>query len=184
MLLAISFSWLLQLLFPLSTATSPNISAADDTVSWQSKRLTWEDFNGHPDRRYVNTVALTSSSINIFYHGRESNPTITVTCTFYRRNSWVKDEGRNAEVLQHEQLHFDISELYARKLRRAISQLPKSQRNWQTVQRLYKQANEECSDYQERYDHATHHSILRSVQQQWNKRVADELGAFDSYALR
>src|SRR5688500_2401651 len=117
MLFAISF-WLLRFLFPFAAVTPTSDTSLADTISWNTKRLTCDDFAGRPNPRYMNTVALTSSSINIFYRGYEHNPNITVTTTFYRRNSWVKDEGRNKHVLQHEQLHFDIAELHARKLRR------------------------------------------------------------------
>jgi hypothetical protein len=182
MFLALAFSWSLRFLFPFATSASD--PSLNDTISWQAKRLTWDDFVGRPDARYVSSVALTSSSINVFYAGRESNPNIKVTCTFYRRHSWVKDEGRNAFVLQHEQLHFDITELYARKLRYALGKLTRPQRTWQNVHRLYQQANDECEAYQSRYDHATHHSINRDAQQQWNKQVAEQLKAFDAYASR
>jgi hypothetical protein len=184
MLLALAFSWLLQLLLPFGFATSENDVDTADTISWHSKRLTWDDFTGRPDPRYMNSVALTSSGINVFFRGYEHNPNITVTCTFYRNHSWVKPEGRNKEVLQHEQLHFDIAELHARKLRRAIASLPKSQRTWETIERMYNRANDECGAYQTRYDGATHHSILRDVQQQWNKRVAAELHELSAYASR
>jgi len=132
----------------------------------------------------MTSVAMTSSSINVYYHGYESNPHIDVTCTFYRRSSWVKDEGRNRTVLQHEQLHFDITELFARKLRQDLAALPKSQRNWETVQRLYNEANDDCADYQARYDNATHHSILQDAQRDWTVRVAQELTKFEAYASR
>jgi len=75
-------------------------------------------------------------------------------------------------------------ELFARKLRQDLAALPKSQRNWETVQRLYNEANDDCADYQARYDNATHHSILQDAQRDWTVRVAQELTKFEAYASR
>ena len=185
MMLTIAFSWLLRLLFSFAAPveTDPTLL---DTVAWQTKRLTWDDFKGRPDSRYAHSssVALTSSGINIYYRGYESNPDIRVTCTFYRKRSWVKDEGRNRAVLQHEQLHFDITEFHARKLRYAIAKLSPSQRSWQTVQRRYNQANRDCDAYQTRYDRDTHHSIDTEAQKVWIDYVAEDLLRYESYASR
>jgi membrane-bound lytic murein transglycosylase B len=46
---------------------------------------------------------------------------------FHRDQSWMM--VKNAYVLQHEQIHFNISELYARKIRKSADSLSQKKRN-------------------------------------------------------
>lgn len=154
-----------------------------DTIYWHPQhRLTWNDFRGRPNRG-GNTVALTSSGIGIVYRSQRSGvPIIDVQCVFYGDNSWVKSDGRTGYILQHEQLHFDITELFARELRRRIDLLPAKQRTWQNVQRLYTTVNRECDVMQTRYDGQTHHSTNEYSQEQWFDWVNENLDRSVSFA--
>lgn len=164
-------------------AESKTIVYVGDTIYWHPQhRLTWNDFRGRPNRG-GNTVALTSSGLGIVYRSQRSGPPIIdVQCVFYGDNSWVKDDGRTDYILQHEQLHFDITELFARELRRRINQLPEKQRTWQNVQRLYTTVNRECDAMQIRYDGQTHHSTDENSQFAWFNWVNDNLDRSATFA--
>src|SRR4051812_25653520 len=56
-----------------------------------------------------------SYSLNSF-----SNLSFEVHAQFNRNTSWIKKDGANEQLLRHEQLHFDIAELFARKIRLAF----------------------------------------------------------------
>jgi predicted secreted Zn-dependent protease len=45
---------------------------------------------------------------------------VLVDANFSPRTSWVRLKDETDQLLEHEQGHFDITELYARKLRKAI----------------------------------------------------------------
>jgi predicted secreted Zn-dependent protease len=45
---------------------------------------------------------------------------IRVEAEFYPNTSWVKQARRSVELLRHEQGHFDLTEVYARKMKKAI----------------------------------------------------------------
>ena len=45
---------------------------------------------------------------------------IEIVAEFYPNSSWVKPNRKLASLLKHEQGHFDITELYVRKMRKAI----------------------------------------------------------------
>lgn len=93
-------------------------------IEWSiDRKLTWNDFKGTPDTiNFPNTLALTNSGF-----GYESGISMLKTgdifnqSVFNTNESWVVTEGRNDYVLRHEQIHFDITEIYSRKLRKELS---------------------------------------------------------------
>jgi hypothetical protein len=178
------FSFLFQLATWFHPATVVNVNATRvaDTIYWQqSRKLTWDDFRGRPERS-GETVALTSSGIGmVFRSGADGVAHAKVTCTFFCKNSWVKDIGRNDTVLQHEQLHFDITELYARKLRQTIDELPETKVQWPTLQKIYTDINRDCNERQNNYDHETNHGIIQPIQESWNDLIAKELSELKQY---
>src|SRR5689334_15537067 len=91
---------------------------AKDTIIWSGDRLlTVEDFQGRKSKN----KAGTSSGLFIHSEDKEGTLMFYVEAIFYKSKSFfMKDESPYA--LRHEQLHFDITELYARKLRQKIIQ--------------------------------------------------------------
>src|SRR5690606_38649660 len=95
---------------------------AEMELSWSKfRKLTWNDFRGSiPHDAEEQTAAATYCGI-----GFETNTTshhhndlkIRVYNTFYPHSSWARPEEMNDAVLAHEQGHFDLCELYTRKLR-------------------------------------------------------------------
>jgi|ADGO01.1.fsa_nt_gi hypothetical protein len=86
-------------------------------IDWSaSRKLTWDDFKGPVDPESKN-AALTTSSINIEFGYDGTGLEYSIKCTFNKERSWVRI--RNAEVLAHEQGHFDLAEIHARKLNKA-----------------------------------------------------------------
>ena len=63
------------------------------------------------------------SSSDFFYRSFYIFDTVlvfAVDCIFFKKYSWVKEDWRTPYVLNHEQIPFDITEIYARKLRMAL----------------------------------------------------------------
>ena len=181
--LALQFSNVLTFdAFRPSSSIAYAVPRTADTIYWQElRRLTWDDFRGKPVKS-DESVALTSSGIGMaFRSGANGVPVINITCTFFCNNSWVKDEGRNPDVLQHEQLHFDLTELYARKLRQAVSKLSAKDRTWPTVSKIYQDLNRECNQRQNAYDKETEHGIKASIQKTWNGQIEAELALLDEF---
>lgn len=162
---------LLPLLISLLFVVAPN----DHLIEWkQTARLTWDDFKGAPDYESEN-VALTSTSIQLEYGFDKSSLEFSVKCRFDKTKSWVKIQ--NDDVLEHEQLHFDIAELFARKLRRQLREYkfnPKSVAD--NVNNIYMKIMEEHHNMQQLYDQETDHSRLENKQSEWEKRVESFLG--------
>ncbi len=93
-------------------------------IAWDvSRKLAWEDFKGKPFKTAW-AAATTASGISYEYTGRETKGgyelEFSVGAYFYPEKSWYQPHLCDALVLSHEQLHFDISELFARKLRKQL----------------------------------------------------------------
>jgi hypothetical protein len=87
-------------------------------LTWSAARpLRWADFKHRPtspDR----LAALTASNIDVQVACKDFVFSSTVTAVFLPRESWVRAAPKaSANLLRHEQLHFDITELHARMLR-------------------------------------------------------------------
>lgn len=153
----------------------------NDLIPWSaSRKLTWEDFKGNPDPRSPN-AALTSSNINIEFGYDESGFTYSIKCNFDKKRSWVRI--RNNEVLLHEQGHFDIAEIHARKLNKVMKAYrfnAKTAAN--DLNNLYEKVMNEHTQAQTLYDKETDYSRHKTKQEEWLKRIAAEMKSLQEYA--
>lgn len=143
------------------------------------------DFKGKPDETSPG-VGATYSGILMEMEGQETQGllTVTVTLTIYfdRSRSWMKKEGRNTQVLAHEQLHFDLTTIRACALARAIAQETYTAATIrQRLRELQQQYTQELGREQQDYDRETHHGTLDKAQKQWAQHTAGELAAQDCW---
>jgi hypothetical protein len=104
-------------LFLLALSVSGR-SFSQDVIAWDSAtKLTWADFAGTADRSSPYN-AVTISGILFKINPNSDGYSDSIIAVFYRAESWVK--GRSESALIHEQGHFDISEIFARKLRKRL----------------------------------------------------------------
>src|SRR5438128_520567 len=90
-----------------------------DSVYWNKQRvLSWADFLGKPENEPI-IGARTFTSIRYKLLDYDTSCRVLVRCVFLPRESWTRTQHATEYGLKHEQLHFDISELFARKLRQA-----------------------------------------------------------------
>lgn len=159
------------------------------TIAWiSSRKLTWADFKAAP-KTSTSAVALTTSGITFGYSVEVLDNAIVgfkteVFSHFYPEKSWVIKEDATDYILAHEQLHFDITELYVRKLRQAISELKVSNSIRSQLKALHNQVNEKLNKTQKTYDAQSNHSINRKAQQEWEELIALELKKLEPYASK
>ena len=174
--------YLLILLFTFLVSSESD----DETVTWDaSKKLTWADFKGSPDLE-SDAVALTASGITFGYSVKTSGDRIaqfstTVETHFYPNKSWYLKAKSNEHILSHEQLHFDITELYARMFREQISKIEVNQNVKKQLNRLHDLINVAVSETQKKYDKETQHSINAVKQREWNNFIEKELDKYDQF---
>lgn len=153
----------------------------DDAITWSSDyRLKWTDFKDKP-LLGTRAAALTASGINYRFStsgGAENLKVVfEVSTHFYPNRSWYKPELCDDLILGHEQLHFDIAEVYARRLRTQLSETTFTYANVKSkVREIYRENNEALNDFQQRYDQETNFSMNREEQLKWNKKIRRDLG--------
>ena len=152
-----------------------------DTIVWSGKnKLSWKDFSGVPDDPKVYVKASTASGIYMTRFGGIRNYHYTVKSFFIKSKSWtkVKDDYN----LKHEQLHFDISELFARKLRKSIDSLNKIGIKDKIVfKNKYKNVYLKMNNYQDKYDNEVYFNEIK--QKEWINKIASELISLKEYEL-
>jgi hypothetical protein len=148
-----------------------------DILVWKEGRpLTWDDFNGKPEKRFA--AASTHYDIIKSILKAEAKPmAVTIEAVFFRNSSWKKKSWINDQVLAHEQKHFDIVELFARKLRKSISETRfKSYTDLvEKVNALYDKNDKEMDIYQDQYDDETDGSMNGEKQRTWEKKIMQEI---------
>lgn len=151
----------------------------EEGILWDfSKRLTWSDFRGKIPPAAV-PAATTASGIsykysaNLIHHEVELD--FEVNAFFYPNESWYKPEICDDLILSHEQLHFDISELFARKMRDKLKRTSFSDNVKAEIRKIYKEILKELEDFQDLYDWETSFSRNAEKQLEWNKKIAEAL---------
>jgi hypothetical protein len=157
-------------------------ASGQDTIYWSaSYKLKWNDFQGIPDTpsKYG---AISNCGIKYKLSANEDSFKATVFCYFIKSKSWSIFKNSDT-LLMHEQGHFDISELFARKLRKAFAEY---KFNYTTVKididQLFKLNNQERVKMDSLYDKETNLSRNGKQQLLWNQKIKAELGKVEKYA--
>ncbi len=150
-------------------------------IDWKADRkLTWNDFIGKPDKNSPN-AALTSSAINIDFTYGTDGLKYNLRCRFNKNTSWVK--VKNDYILSHEQGHFDITEIFARRLYKALKEYKYNDATVKDdVNRIYDNSMHQLHDTQVQYDRETNSSLNTVKQAEWLKKISDELNELRDYA--
>jgi hypothetical protein len=164
--------------FILAIALKGNCQEENATQWDPEHRLRWSDFKKPPPKDSP-VAAVTASGIAYRFSAIESRGKMEVDCIidalFYPESSWYRPETANEIILSHEQLHFDISELFARKMRARIESYSFSSNVKTEMNRIYEQILKEMRAFQKSYDEDTNFSREVEKQMEWNKRISKEL---------
>lgn len=150
-----------------------------DTLFYPARKLTWSDFKGTPSLRGPSAaVAFTSFAYEGSSLLRKDTLQITLTLQvfFIRSASWVRAGNMDSYSLAHEQLHFDITYLVARRFMNKIRQLPLTKEDYDSmIQYEYLESFREMNRLQDDFDGETRHGTVISAQLDWNRKIARDL---------
>ncbi len=159
------------------------IPLIDDDAETTWRKLAWHDF-----RRDLSSwrreAAGIASQVAVRGMRLRSRPTsdesgfvasieaIEVFAIMSKLESGYKPGGRSPAILAHEQLHFDLTEVCARRLRKKLVELEGRGSSQQTATRnlrsaieaLHGEAVTNCSALQALYDEETRHGLNRRQQ--------------------
>lgn len=160
---------------------SPFFTVSEDamTIPWtEETKLSWENFTGKSDPGSP-FVASTHSSIIFNYNVRSENGKLSLSTEtdsyFYPELSWYNKGEVNAHILKHEQGHFDITELHARKLRKAFSEYKVTENFKKDLSAIFTTINNDRQKMQNLFDKETNHSRNAEKEAHWQKLIAAEL---------
>jgi hypothetical protein len=153
---------------------------SSDNIEWNEfYKLQWSDFEG---KRTDESIGDAGTAVQIkakpFYSGKQIE--YDVYAYFNRSKSWSTD--RSNDLLAHEQLHFDLAELYARKIRKKIKELRNSGVNVVEIYNAHiKKLLDESNEADLKYDMETLHGAMAKRQAVWKKKITEELDDLDAY---
>jgi len=172
---------------PVKTDTSANQfflspkTEDQEFIPWTPQsRLSWEDFQCSP-KRGTDAVASTSTSLGIAYQVTDGQLTYHITCNFSKAKSWGL--MKTDYILAHEQGHFDITEIFARKLHESLQNYTFNKKSFRRdINDIYQAIVQQKEEYQKMYDEESDHSRNRNLQYEWLERIQTLLRETEAYA--
>ena len=152
------------IVFSLLILFTVSLVQSQEEVEWSPNfRFTWADFKGPAP---VNSSAAATTASGISYN----------FSTSYENNELkVEYAVCNDVTLMHEQLHFDITELYARKMRKQLAETKFTENVKEEVRKIYKTTLRQLNDFQNKYDSETNYSRNLIVQERWGNEIETSL---------
>lgn len=165
----------------------PNFRVHEKEIEWTANRkLTWEDFKGTPKTvSNFNTAAQTycgfgfqTNRVTMFNKAK-----IFTLNTFTTNLSWVRpDQKDRADLLEHEQGHFDLCEIYTRQLRKRLEEKKLTAFNLNTdANVIFKEIYASYLERQEQYEKETQYGLDRKKQIEWTIIISKEINELSIY---
>ncbi len=159
---------------------------AQDPMEWSpTRKLAWSDFRGKPPR--LLDGARSALGYSSAFGCRDGKLEFSIIAIFVPEQSWVTSRittsGLASPVgLRHEQTHFDLKEVYARRIRRMFAELETPcPRSDDALYALAERIMREESATQERFERETKSGENESRQNEWEKRVSADLEALKAF---
>ena len=175
---------LTALLLSLSSLAAVAQTTQSGSLHWSAGRpLVLADFEGRP-RPGEAHAALTSATMVAKVACRSNQFSGSVQAAFDPTRSWVRDPTTmTPRLLHHEQLHFDITEMYARRLRQKLTSanIPCAQLG-PAFERLSQGVYADWEKAESQYDIATNHGLKPVQQAQWDAQVQQQLKELAEFA--
>ena len=158
-----------------------NHDARLDYIEWTAHyNLGWNDFQGKPGLEAIGDAG-TAVAIKAKPYMVKNKISYHVRALFIKTKSWYRDQS--PALLAHEQLHFDIAELYARKARKKIAEIALTH---EADLKVYNTAVRKILDESNRvdiqYDLETLHGAMSDKQEEWEEKVNRQLKSLDAYS--
>lgn len=164
----------------------PQTVAQKDTLFWDKGiKLKKQDFKLLliEDTNYYNSFdILLTSPISYYYNWnpKKENSIVDIYCLFNRRNSWITDTTK--AKIEHEQIHFDIAEIYVREIRQKLA-IKRNQRNtnYNKYVRIINRFVHKAHRMQNRYDEETNFGKSIDKHHKWRKKIDSLLASKEHY---
>jgi len=174
------------LIFLYTYFVQPPISLARDTkkdgIVWnQNRKLSWDDFQSEVDTlEPLHAMSATNIDVKALCYGNLIK--YEVKSVFVTSASWSKNK-LSAKLLAHEQMHFDLTEVHARLLRKKLSETTNlCKEGKDALDKLTSKHFRDWKQDQDRYDQETNHGLDAIKQKYWEALIAQRLNQLDDHA--
>jgi len=137
--------------------------------------LTWDDYlkpeKGTEDERSVSHTFCGERWVYKRLDSNSFNFKFKVKCVMVKKLSWVHPDYKTPALLHHEQLHFDLSEYFARKLLFALESAKYTSNFREEMKEVRHKVTLLRNDMQDKYDNQTNHSKNKNMQAKWDLYV-------------
>lgn len=151
----------------------------DDNIVWEEgTKLCFDNFQASIPTN-IDLEAQSSVSIyrRFWYRGQFLH--FKVFAFFTPNESWIKYKSKT--LLEHEQFHFDLAEITARKMRKYLAGLNNSYVVKGFVITNLQNIYNEYLVLQNKYDKQTKHSLDKKQPQRWEVDISDSLDAMKQF---
>lgn len=152
-------------------------------IIWnEGQPITWNDYTLLSDSESRSgSYALTAVTHSIRGGIENGKPNFQVFVLFKKEDSWTSDNTDMA-LFAHEKLHFDIAELYGRKLRKQIEAMGnQGETDLKVYRKRIKLLLNEFNRKSQEYDRETKHGESVSKQIEWKEFILFELNRLNEY---
>jgi hypothetical protein len=162
------------------------VLTAQAIIEWSGdRRLTKDDFRARVPR-VASMASLSAVGLEVEWRCQGDVLLGMVRATFDPERSWWRpgDVGQrgyraDAQLLNHEQLHFDLAQLAARKLQgrfEALKTACAEPDGRLDVETAIADVDRDLQEQQSRYDRETDHGLNAAAQERWTRTVRRQLG--------
>lgn len=153
----------------------------ENYIYWSDEtKLLWTDFDELP-QRYSEHAAFSVVGYKSQFEMESRYYKATVRTYFDRSESWAKNWV--PILLSHEQGHFDLAEVYARKFRMKLKEAMESgDITINKFKQMTEDAMEQLEEAQKEYDLNTNFSMDLRAQLKWNEIIKEKLHQLSEFA--
>jgi len=170
-----------QVSFPTKIGTTIIKPQEGDSILWsEGRKLNWDDFksNVYPNKDYLSASTVT---IDVNCYCDKGKYNWKAEALFSKSMSWVKNGKSTDYVLQHEQNHFNLTEVYARRIRKECVLYSNPCANLEKLKSIIDGLKEKYDKEQLRYDLETKHGGNKTAQKKWEEDIKKQLKELDAY---
>lgn len=165
---------------------TPLLSLAQDKniFNWADGKLKWDDYNGKSGSNETNSIS-SYMDFSCKFDMQSSGKVIDmeVNAFFDKSLSYAGDSIKSPELLEREQLHFDIIEKHARLLRKELQDQKWEHKSYvRDIEHIYKQFSNNCKTEQKQCDREIKKGKDELKYKEWKERIAKELKKLDKYS--
>lgn len=157
-----------------------NIRAqANDSLIFFTQSLEWDSFKGTPDSDTLGARISTVINLKIRVNAWSGKPHFKSYALMDPYKSWVAPGYADPYTLRHEQTHFNITELCARKLQAELNQLKLKATITVLIEAILTKWENQMEAMQRQYDLETKGGNDPVSQNSWNEKITGGLNTND-----